>query len=76
MTNDFTSMCLATFASNYRVIAKSTNIEEEDFEEESNTDTGKKIQLLHNMGTIARRTRNDAVIRYPKFSKSKDAEKY
>ena len=50
MTNDFTTMCLATFASNYRVIAKSTNIEEEDFEEESNTDTGKKIQLLHNMG--------------------------
>ena len=46
MTNDFTSMCLATFASNYRVIAKSTNIEEEDFEEESNTDTGKKYNCF------------------------------
>uniref|UniRef100_A0A8W8LNQ3 DNA helicase Pif1-like 2B domain-containing protein n=1 Tax=Magallana gigas TaxID=29159 RepID=A0A8W8LNQ3_MAGGI len=59
-----------------RVIANSTHTEEADLEEESKTETGKKIRLLHNMGTITRRTKKDAVIRYPKFSQSKDPEKY
>lgn len=76
LTNEFANMCLATFVSRYRVIANSTHTEEADLEEESKTETGKKIRLLHNMGTITRRTKKDAVIRYPKFSQSKDPEKY
>lgn len=76
LTNEFANMCLATFVSRYRVIANSTHTEEADIEEESKTETGKKIRLLHSMGTITRRTKKDAVIRYPKFSQSKDPEKY
>ncbi|XP_052680033.1 uncharacterized protein LOC128160727 [Crassostrea angulata] len=76
LINEFANMCLATFVSRYRVIANSTHTEEADLEEESKTETGKKIRLLHNMGTITRRTKKDAVIRYPKFSQSKDPEKY
>uniref|UniRef100_A0A8W8P2U1 DNA helicase Pif1-like 2B domain-containing protein n=1 Tax=Magallana gigas TaxID=29159 RepID=A0A8W8P2U1_MAGGI len=75
--NTYTDKCNTKISmKRYRVIANSTHTEEADLEEESKTETGKKIRLLHNMGTITRRTKKDAVIRYPKFSQSKDPEKY
>ncbi|KAL6455400.1 hypothetical protein MHYP_G00361440 [Metynnis hypsauchen] len=64
-TEEFSKMCLATFASEYRVLSKS---------EGSSTDS---IKLDEGLGFVKKRTRTDpAVIRYARFSPTKDPEKY
>ncbi|KAL7863388.1 hypothetical protein SRHO_G00123720 [Serrasalmus rhombeus] len=64
-TEEFAKMCLATFASEYRILSKS---------EGSSTNS---IKLDKGLGFVKKRTRTDAaVIRYARFSPTKDPEKY
>uniref|UniRef100_A0AAX7UK93 ATP-dependent DNA helicase n=1 Tax=Astatotilapia calliptera TaxID=8154 RepID=A0AAX7UK93_ASTCA len=59
---DFNDMCMATFASEYRVLSKS----------EKST---KPIQLNNRCGFVTKRTRSQpAVVRYARFSETKNAE--
>lgn len=58
------------------MIANSNATEEKGFEEESNTDTVKKNTTASQHGYNNKRLKHDVVIRYPKFSQSKDPEKY
>lgn len=60
----FNKMCLATFASDYRVLYKNENAKE-------------KIALSNSMGYITKRTRTQpAVIRYARFSQTNNPEKF
>ena len=62
----FTDMCLAKFASEYRVIYSETS-----------PNNPNVFHLQSNMGVIQKRTRSSpAVIRYAKFSVTRDAEIY
>ncbi|XP_052403776.1 uncharacterized protein LOC127950661 [Carassius gibelio] len=64
-TQEFTEMCLASFASEYRVLSKS---------EKSCTD---RVKLENDMGFVRKRTRTDfAVVRYARFSPTKNPENY
>ncbi|XP_026113641.1 LOW QUALITY PROTEIN: uncharacterized protein LOC113092282 [Carassius auratus] len=64
-TQEFTGMCLASFASEYRVLSKS---------EKSCTD---RVKLENDMGFVRKRTRTDfAVVRYARFSPTKNPENY
>ncbi|XP_037395199.1 uncharacterized protein LOC108432566 [Pygocentrus nattereri] len=64
-TEEFAKMCLATFASEYRILSKS---------EGSSTNS---IKLDKGLGFVKKRTRTDAaVILYARFSPTKDPEKY
>ncbi|XP_062409039.1 uncharacterized protein LOC134100005 [Sardina pilchardus] len=65
----FEDLCLASFCSEYRVLSKSQVPTERDSHD--------IIQLNNNCGFVKRRTRTEpAVVRYPRFSPTKNAEKY
>ncbi|XP_067306866.1 uncharacterized protein [Pseudorasbora parva] len=67
-TDHFDVLCLATFCSEYRILSKS---------EMSSQNKEKVIKLNNNCGYMIRRTRTEpAVVRYPRFSPTKDPEKY
>ncbi|XP_065942484.1 uncharacterized protein [Magallana gigas] len=68
VSNEFDSMCLAAFCSEYRVLASS----------QVSKNPRSPIHLLQkNLGYIQKRTLTEkAVIRYPRFSPDKSAEKY
>ena len=72
----FEKICLAKFASSFRVVkAKSdpNQAEKKNVSLESKT----KFTLQNGLGEIAKRTRSkDAIIRFPKFSKTKQPEDY
>ncbi|XP_073696195.1 uncharacterized protein [Garra rufa] len=64
-TEEFTGMCLATFASQYRVLSKSEN------------SCSDRVKLENDMGFVRKRTRTDfAVVRYARFSPTKNPENY
>ncbi|XP_056598318.1 uncharacterized protein LOC130416992 [Triplophysa dalaica] len=64
-TNQFTGMCLATFASEYRVLSK------------SETSCSDRVTLENDMGFVRKRTRTGfAVVRYARFSPTKNPENY
>ncbi|XP_061190015.1 uncharacterized protein LOC133197842 [Saccostrea echinata] len=68
LNGDFPCMCLATFCSEFRVLAKS-QIPKEAHEG--------VYELLENKGFVQRRSRSEpAVIRYPRFSAEKTPEKH
>ena len=73
---EFENLCFATFASTYRVCAHSKS-EELEGKEGKEEDQSKKerYQLQHDLGTIVKRTKS-AVIRYSRFNKEKDSERY
>nr|XP_021334689.1 uncharacterized protein LOC110440049 [Danio rerio]XP_021334690.1 uncharacterized protein LOC110440049 [Danio rerio] len=63
-TEEFSEMCLATFASEYRVLSKYEKCLE-------------RIKLENDMGFVRKRTRTDfAVVRYARFSPTKNPENY
>ncbi|XP_041961680.1 uncharacterized protein LOC121719960 [Alosa sapidissima] len=65
----FEDICLASFCSEYRVLSKSQVPTERDSHD--------IIQLNNNCGFVKRRTRTEpAVVRYPRFSPTKNPEKY
>ncbi|XP_072239813.1 uncharacterized protein [Leuresthes tenuis] len=62
-------LCLASFCSQYRVISKSEGSQQRESHD--------VIQLNNNRGFIRKRTRTQpAVVRYPRFSPTKNPEKY
>ncbi|XP_073681681.1 uncharacterized protein [Garra rufa] len=64
-TEELTGMCLATFASQYRVLSKSEN------------SCSDRVKLENDMGFVRKRTRTDfAVVRYARFSPTKNPENY
>eukprot|EP00918_Siedleckia_nematoides_P010346 GHVU01022581.1.p1 GENE.GHVU01022581.1~~GHVU01022581.1.p1 ORF type:complete len:191 (+),score=18.19 GHVU01022581.1:65-574(+) len=65
-TSEFENMCMADFASEYRVVY------------ESEAKKARSVHTLQNgLGFIKKRTRGKpAVIRYARFSQQKDPEKY
>ncbi len=64
----FEKMCLATFASEYRVLYTCSK---------KSLDSGKAYALKNDLGYIQKRTRSKpAVIRYPRFSRDKNPEKF
>ncbi|XP_052412218.1 uncharacterized protein LOC127957635 [Carassius gibelio] len=65
------NLCLASFCSEYRVLAKS------EVSSQNKTAENEIIKLNNNNGHVKRRTRTEpAVVRYPRFSPTKDPEKY
>ncbi|XP_073714001.1 uncharacterized protein [Misgurnus anguillicaudatus] len=65
------NLCLASFCSEYRVLTKS-----EVLSQKQNAEI-EVIKLDNNCGYVKRRTRTEpAVVRYPRFSPTKDPEKY
>lgn len=73
----FRNMCLAEFASNYSTVSRATTQRDSDDEDVNvvQEDDLKVIELLDNKGMIKKR-KVQAVIRYYKVSKVKDAERY
>ncbi|XP_035667118.1 uncharacterized protein LOC118409861 [Branchiostoma floridae] len=67
----FRTMCAATFVSEYRVVCSSG---------QGNTDRQSRTPtyvLSGNLGVVQKRTRSKpAIIRFPKFNKDKDTERY
>ncbi|XP_073723480.1 LOW QUALITY PROTEIN: uncharacterized protein [Misgurnus anguillicaudatus] len=69
-TQNFDVMCIASFCSEYRILSQS-----EISSQKSSKD--KVIKLNNNCGYMIRRSRTKpAVVRYPRFSPTKDPEKY
>ncbi|XP_056093733.1 uncharacterized protein LOC130072579 [Rhinichthys klamathensis goyatoka] len=67
-TEHFEILCLGSFCSEYRILSTS---------ELSSQNKENVIKLDNNCGYMIRRTRTEpAVIRYPRFSPTKDPEKY
>ncbi|XP_026120183.1 LOW QUALITY PROTEIN: uncharacterized protein LOC113099530, partial [Carassius auratus] len=65
------NLCLASFCSEYRVLTKS------EVSSQKKTAENELIKLNNNNGHVKRRTRTEpAVVRYPRFSPTKDPEKY
>ncbi|XP_052421004.1 uncharacterized protein LOC127964736 [Carassius gibelio] len=65
------NLCLASFCSEYRVLTKS------EVSSQKKTAENEIIKLNNNNGHVKRRTRTEpAVVRYPRFSPTKDPEKY
>nr|XP_055041698.1 LOW QUALITY PROTEIN: uncharacterized protein LOC129429201 [Misgurnus anguillicaudatus] len=65
-TEPMKNLCLASFCSEYRVLSKSEVSSQKQV-----------IKLNNNCGYVKRRTRTEpAVVRYPRFSPTKDPEKY
>ncbi|XP_069106088.1 uncharacterized protein [Argopecten irradians] len=68
-TEEFEEMCLATFCSEYRILAST---EASRAKHQSNV-----YALQNDLGFIMKRTRTDAaVVRYPRFSMTRAPEKY
>ncbi|XP_063049297.1 uncharacterized protein LOC134443443 [Engraulis encrasicolus] len=68
-SEEMKTLCLATFCSEYRVLSKS--------EVSKNKESQTIIELNNNFGFLKKRTRSQpAVVRYPRFSPTKDPEKY
>ena len=66
-TIEMNELCLATFGSEYRIVSKT----------EAEKKSINMIQLNNNFGTVMKRTRTKpAIIRYAKFSKETQQEKY
>ncbi|XP_067257297.1 uncharacterized protein [Chanodichthys erythropterus] len=64
-TKEFTGMCLATFASEYRVLSKSEYL------------CADRVKLENDMGFVRKRTcSNCAIVRYARFSPTKNPENY
>ncbi|XP_035258455.1 uncharacterized protein LOC118219420 [Anguilla anguilla] len=64
-TEAFPEMCLATFASQYRILSK------------ADKSSPNSIKLDQDLGFVMKRTRTDAaVVRYARFSRTKNPEKY
>ncbi|XP_072554803.1 uncharacterized protein [Paramormyrops kingsleyae] len=64
-TKEFAGMCLARFASEYRILCK------------SQSSCPGSVQLDRKLGFVKKRTRTEAaVVRYARFSPTKDPEKY
>ncbi|XP_024120095.2 uncharacterized protein LOC112141236 [Oryzias melastigma] len=64
INEEFDDMCIATFASEYRLLSK-------------NEKSKNAIELRHNCGFIVRRTRTKpAVVRYARFSEMKNPERF
>lgn len=80
-TGDFDDMCLAVFASEYRIESRSDSQTchasefDDDVEEESSSTHQPRFQLNNGLGTIVKR-RKPAVVRYPHFNQQKDSERY
>ena len=77
---EFECMCLAEFASQYKVTytknSKSKAPLEDTGEGDSETKQPKHVyQLQNGMGSITKRQKR-AVVRYPHFNKAKDSERY
>ncbi|XP_065139046.1 uncharacterized protein [Paramisgurnus dabryanus] len=69
-TQTFDVMCIASFCSEYRILSQS-----EISSKKSSKD--KVVKLNNNCGYMIRRSRTKpAVVRYPRFSPTKDSEKY
>ncbi|XP_026112280.1 LOW QUALITY PROTEIN: uncharacterized protein LOC113091073, partial [Carassius auratus] len=65
------NLCLASFCSEYRVLTKS------EVSSQKKNSENQIIKLNNNNGHVKRRTRTEpAVVRYPRFSPTKDPEKY
>ena len=71
LNTTFKSMCLATFASEYRFISQSSPLEQDMNDTEHGTTT-----LGNDHGTAKKRMKNSAIIRYPRVRIQKDREKY
>ena len=69
----FENMCLADFASNYKVKGKSNENADSDAAEQEKP--CQVYKLLNDKGSVVKRTK-PAVIRYTKFNKDKNSEKY
>ncbi|XP_046381067.2 uncharacterized protein LOC124152241 [Haliotis rufescens] len=70
--DEFNNMCLATFCSEYRVVSKSEVARVSDEKRHSPL-----VTLQNGLGHVKKRTRTDAaIIRYARFSRTKDPEKY
>jgi hypothetical protein len=86
-TDTFNDLSLASFAAHYHAFSHSANRPTTDFTsddcppdnpaqtQEQPTQPDTKIKLLNNLGYIKKRSKA-AVIRYPKFNKEKDSERY
>ncbi|XP_060756276.1 uncharacterized protein LOC132867382 [Neoarius graeffei] len=61
---EFEHMCMAEFASEYRVLYG------------QQTESRSGIPLLHDMGFVQKRTGKPAIIRFPRFSEQKTPEKF
>jgi len=74
--NVLENMSFGDFAVKYDVLCKKTEIEDDVLPPEpSNEPSGRKITLKNKMGIMRKRARR-AIIRYHKFSKDKEPEKY
>ena len=71
VNEQFRSMCLATFASEYRFISEGSQNEQQIDDIDDNTN-----QLGNALGTAKKRLKRCAVIRYPKVRIQQDSEKY
>ncbi|TKS65922.1 ATP-dependent DNA helicase PIF1 [Collichthys lucidus] len=68
-TAQFEEVCLASFCSEYRILSKS--------QVSADRDAHDIIALRNNCGFVKQRTRTQpAVVRYPRFSPTKNTEKY
>ncbi|XP_076120789.1 uncharacterized protein LOC143101377 [Alosa pseudoharengus] len=68
-SSEFEDLCLASFCSEYRVVYKSQISSEKDSQD--------IIQLNNNCGFVRKRTRTQpAVVSYPRFSPTRNSEKY
>ena len=72
----FETMCLAKFASGFRVVRASSDPNQAE-DSSVSLDSKSKFTLQNGLGEIAKRTKSkDAIIRYPKFSRTKQPEDY
>jgi len=70
----FEIMCLAHFASHFRIIQSKSEHSKADGQDVS-LDSKSKFTLQNGLGVIMKRTKSkEAIIRYPKFSKDKQTE--
>ena len=70
---EFENICFATFASEYRVCTHS-KADKQEMKAEDQT-KNQRFQLQHDLGSVMKRTQV-AIIRYPRFNKEKDSERY
>ena len=72
----FETMCLAKFASGFRVVKDTSDPNHAD-SSSIDLNSKSKFTLQNGLGEIVKRTKSkDAIIRYPKFSESKQPEDY
>jgi hypothetical protein len=76
-TEEFENMCLATFASQFRVSRCKTPTQIDDDTQESNavSENSKTYTLNNGLGTISRKSK-PSIIRYARVHKEKNVEQY